>query len=160
MKTHRVQWIGVKSPKEDDRVVYRILMGLYNDDELETLDAVAEIVSPLIVQEEHTGRILNERNAGLSKSYQWGPRRGTFVQDVDEIDVARIFALADQAEFRDLENPDHDHRTPEVPWHYVDQVIYKILTEAHNGPDVYIVGAEHHATTQSLIRSLEERKHR
>lgn len=156
MKVHRISWIGVKSPLEDDRIVYRKLIGAYTPDEVETLEAVAEIVSPLIVQEGHTGRLLGPRQ-GLSRTYQWGPRPGTFVQDVAEVDVDRLFAMPDGAEFRDLDNPEHDERKPEVPWHYVDAVLHRILMQAHNGPGVFLTGVQQFTNGKALIRALQER---
>lgn len=149
----RVEWIGVTSPREDMRVTMREIHGLYTDLEEVTLEAVAQLVAPLIRQQGHTmrGRGVAE---GLSKDYWWGPKH--FICEMEDIDADRLFTHPDEYEWRDLDNPDHDDRVPVVPWPWVTQVLWRIMQEAQNGPGVYLKGTKTARNDRQVERLVDQ----
>lgn len=158
VKTHRVEWIGARSPLEDDTISFKKMIGFYTDDIELALEAISNAVSPLIRQYGSTVRKKGPAD-GLSKHYQWGPR--AFICDVDEIDVERLFKHPDHDEFRDLDNPDHDDRRPEIPWYFLTAKIEQVIREAENGPKLVLASrntAMNDAQADSLIRKYQDRR--
>lgn len=154
MAKRRVEWIGVISPLQDDRIVYRKMQRMYNDDEEVLLEAVADLVSPLIRQHASTARVKG-RPDGYSKTYQWGPFH--FVCEMEEIDADRLFANdPDEHEFRDLDNPAHDDRQPVVPWQYINKMLHRIMQEAANGPGIVKKGERVARTDREAERMLQQ----
>lgn len=133
-----IEWIGVRSPMQDERITHRKIMGLYSDKEEVLLEAVAKLVSPLIRQPGSTARGKGPAD-GYSEHMVWGPRY--FVYEMLDVDADRLFKHdPDEYEFRDLNNPDHDDRKPIVPWPYINSALYRIIQEAENGPNVVLKG--------------------
>jgi hypothetical protein len=142
---------------QDDRIIYRKLIGKYNPDELALLEAVAKILAPMIRQYGKTVRSKGPKD-GYSQPYRWGSKN--FMCDMAEIDVDRLFHHdPDEGEFRDHDNPAHDNRVASIPETLVKYQLHKILTEAWNGPLVR-VGANPILVSKSedLARLLGERR--
>lgn len=137
--TCRVEWIGVRSPKDDARVMYRKLNNLLNPDQLARIEAISQLVLPMIRHGRRHGRLLTTR-MGYSRTYAFGPGSHPFVHEMTEADAKRLFISPDEAEFRNLDNPDHDDRVPVVPVHFFDKVMRDLWLEIENGPGVALVG--------------------
>lgn len=155
MSPRRIEWIGVRSPLQDDRIAYRKMAGLYSDKEDVLLEAVADLVAPLIRQPGSTARVVGIRQ-GLSKDYKWGPKR--FILDMPDIDADRLFTFPDEYEWRDLENPEHDNRRPVVPWQYINKMLWRIMQEAANGPGLVLKGqrvAHGNREAEALLRQWQ-----
>lgn len=154
MPKRRVEWIGVKSPLQDDRISLRKMLGLYTNDEEVLLESVAIMVAPLIRQHLSTAREKTERD-GYSHTYLWGPR--WYVCEMEDIDADRLFKHdPDEYEFRDLDNPDHDERQPIVPWPLINKMLYRIMQEARNGPGVVLASEVTTANRQEADRILDQ----
>lgn len=151
--TRQVEWIGVMSPLQSERVTMRKILHLYSDQDEVDLEALADFLSPLIRQPGSTARAKGMAD-GLSQDYQWGPRH--YVLTMQDIDADRLFNHhPDEYEFRDRDNPAHDERTPIVPWEYLKANVFRILEEARNGPGVVLVN-ERSATTDRQAMDLIE----
>lgn len=158
MAKHRVEWIGAKSPLEDDTIAFRKMVGFYTSDIEVALEAIANAISGLIRQSGSTIRAKGPSD-GLSKHYRWGPRN--FVCEVEEIDVKRLFDHPDEDEFRDLDNPDHDNRTPQVPWYFLTAKIEAIIREAENGPKLVLAAksnAQNSSQADEMLRKYQDRR--
>lgn len=158
MGTSRVEWIGAASPQADDRVVYRKLMRLYTQEQLNALDDASAKIQTIIRQDGKTARKLTTRY-GFTRDYLFGHRRGTFVQDMDADDVKHLFSdeYPDSAEFKNLDDPAHEHRVPIVPWAYIDKLIYDILRQAASGPIIQVTSGGVYKSPQELISEYERR---
>ena len=136
MKTYRVEWIGAKSPLDDDKTTYLKITNRLNPEEIGLLEAVADMIAPLIRQYGRTVRVKGP-SVGYSKTYRWGSRN--FFQDMTERDMTFLFKHdRDQAEFRNHDDPAHDDRVPVVPQLLVDRYLYDILAKVSAGPLVRV----------------------
>lgn len=152
----RVEWIGVKSPKDDEMIRFRMSAGLYTPDQERSIRLSDSLTKPLIRVWGTTIRRKGPRSAaGYSKHYEWGPRH--FVCKMEDIDADRMFSMdPDEHEFRDLDNPDHDDRVPIVPWKFITQRLYDIMREAENGPQLVRVGGTSASNIQQVGKALEQ----
>ncbi len=150
----RIEWIGVRSPLQDERIVYRKIHHLYTDDEEVLLEAIAGLLAPLIRQYGSTARAKGKVD-GYSKEYLWGPRH--FVQEMPDIDADRLFRQdPDEYEYRDLGESAHDAREPVVPWSYITASLNRIMIEAANGPEVVLKGQRVAHTDLDAARLVEQ----
>jgi hypothetical protein len=155
MGYQRIEWIGAASPLADDRVVFRKITGVYTPEQLDILEEASKLITPLIRQDGSTARLLTPK-MGFSQDYLFGPRPGTYVQDMKDEDVKHLFNnLPDEPEFRNLDNPEHIHRVPIVPWAYVDKILYDILRGAAAGPVVTVENVGLFSNPKSLISQYE-----
>lgn len=153
----RVEWIGVASPQSDDRVVYRKLMRLYTQEQLDAMDIMSKAIEPLMRAEWSTARLLTPA-MGFSREYQFGPRPDTYVREMLDEDVRYMFEVwPDQHEFKNLDDASHADRVPIVPWSYMNKIIYDILKDAAAGPLIRLSEVGTFASAKELVSTYERR---
>lgn len=152
----RVEWIGCKGPKDDDMIRFRLSAGLYTEEEARQINAAEVLIKPMIRQYGSTRRVKTKDDvAGYSKEYVWG--EFNFVVEMEDIDADRMFSKdPDEAQFRDLDNPDHDDRVPVVPWTYVTKKLWDIMEAAKNGPQLVQVGVQNAGTSRQVSQILSK----
>lgn len=97
-----LEWVGEKSPTEDPRVEYALLRGLFSEEQRKVLDAaIAQTIRRI---DGKRSRDLGPCAAlpHLSRRYQWGPKKGTYVVAVTFKDAEAILACRSGHEFRDV----------------------------------------------------------
>lgn len=112
-KTRRIEWIGEKSPFDDDVLVAMMLMNYYTPTQKKAIRLAA--AKALTRVDQYRIRMLEAGShsrslaptAHLHRTYEWSFRNG-FVQDVDYRDVDTILGGPDGHEFVDITDREPD----------------------------------------------------
>lgn len=148
-KPVRVEWIGVRSPFDDDQMWFRKTTNKLPKDVEDELVAISELITPLIRTPYKTSRRMTERE-GFSKEYLWDYRRNRYICEMTELDAERLFKAGDEAEFRNLDDPAHDDRTAVVPERFMTEMLRRYVMGVKNGPLVVVTGRQARATLDEI----------
>lgn len=85
-----MEWLGEPSPYDSELIRALIMRGLLSPVHRLILDRMSLMRRPRI--DGHTSWTLGPRE-GLSRTYRWGKQRGTYLIEVDFVDVDRLLAI-------------------------------------------------------------------
>ncbi len=145
-RRHRVEWIGYITPMDLDTIHYLIRRRALPYDQVDAVRRDTAKYQMLRRADGFNTRIIGA-SWGLPKGhrYQWGPHRGSYVQEVLLDDLAQMKKSHDWAEFRDLDDPAEMNKQPVLPMHLLPAT-RRAIDRAMRHPPVGLV-------TRNIIRT-------
>lgn len=101
-----LEWIGQPAVFDDPIVTYRLTTGGYTPDQARKIRAAARRRNRRV--DGTTGRALEPTGPGaipeLTRRIQWGPKKGTYIQEVTDEEARLILGSSSGNEFVDITN--------------------------------------------------------